>query len=147
MDPFARKMVRSSIAYGALLIVLFAVLTIVYLHLRPQCTEEIISRTESPDRKWIAEVIQRRCGDESPFITHVNLRPAGTPLRFGYFTGKTSEGEVFTVEQDAQSAKTTLKWTDPDRLAIECSGCVPNFISKRQERWHNLTIAYFFDSS
>jgi hypothetical protein len=146
MDPFARKMVRSSFAYAALLIALFAVLTIVYLHIRPQCSEEIVSRAESPDRKWIAEVIQRRCGDESPFITHVNLRPAGAPLKFGYFSGKASEGEIFTVEQDARAAKTTLKWTDPDRLAVECSGCIVGFITRRSEHWRNLTIAYFLDN-
>jgi hypothetical protein len=146
MDPFARKMIHSSIAYAALLISLFAALTIVYLHLRPQCTEEIISRIESPDHKWIAEVMQRRCGDESPFITHVNLRPAGASLKFGYLSGRASEGEIFTVEQDAQAAKTTLKWTAPDRLAVECSGCIPAFISRRNEHWRDLTIAYFLNN-
>lgn len=146
MDPFARKMIRSSFAYGGVLLFLFATLTVVYLHVRPPCNDEVIAEVQSPDHKWIADVMQRRCGDESPFVTHVNLRPAAGAVQFAFFTGKATQGEVFAVEQDASAAKIELKWTSPDRLAIECSGCIAAFMRKRQERWRDLTIAYFLDN-
>ncbi len=48
MDPFARKMVYGSFVYGGMLIVMFAVLTVVYLHTRPRCSDRVVA--ESTDQ-------------------------------------------------------------------------------------------------
>src|SRR5438874_2722969 len=145
MDPFARKMIRGSLMYGGVLLLMFVALTMFYLHTRPACTDQVISSSASPDGKWIAVVMERRCGDESPFSTHVNLRAAGEPLTLGYFSGAATKGEVFRIEQDAQSANTSLTWTAPDRLAIGCEHCQIAFLKKKAERWNGITISHFFE--
>jgi multisubunit Na+/H+ antiporter MnhF subunit len=48
MDPFARKMVYGSFVYGGMLLVMFAVLTVVYLHTRPRCSDRVVA--ESTDQ-------------------------------------------------------------------------------------------------
>jgi hypothetical protein len=139
-------MLRGSLFYGIALFLLFAVLTVFYLHLRPRCSDQVIAESNSPDSRWAAAVMEARCGEESPFLTHVNLRPAGDSIKLGYFSGKTEEGEVFLLEQDAQSASVQLQWTDSNHLAISCSHCQIAFLKKRQEHWGNVTISYFFDT-
>ncbi|HEY6971456.1 MAG TPA: hypothetical protein VJA94_19765 [Candidatus Angelobacter sp.] len=91
-------------------------------------------------------MMEARCGENQPFLTHVNVRPAGKSIKLGYFSGKADDGEIFLLEQDAQSANVTLDWTGPDRLAISCSHCQIAFIKKRQEHWNDLQISYFFDT-
>lgn len=145
MDPFARKMIRSSFAYAGLLIAMFAIMTGFYIHFHPPCSDQVFSEEPSPDHQWVAVVMQRRCGEEAPFFTHVNLRRGGEPIRLDYFSGKATEGEIFTIEQDADSAKVAVKWTAPNHLAIECSGCAP-FIRHRDERFWNVLISYFVDN-
>ena|SRR5215469_18383522 len=140
-------MVRGSFAFAAVMVLMFAVLTVAYLHLRPRCSDQVVSSSTSPDRRWTASVMEARCGDESPFLTHVNLRPAGESIKLGYFSGKADDGEVFLVEQDAQSAAVVLQWTAPNRLAVSCNHCQVAFLRKRQERWQDVTITYFFDTS
>jgi hypothetical protein len=142
MDPFARKMVRGSMMYAAVLLVMFAILTVLYLHYYPRCSDQVISDAVSPDNHWAAAVMEGRCGQEAPFLTRVNLRPAGTSIKLGYFSGMAKDGEVFLTEQDAQTASVTLTWTAPDHLAISCAGCVMNFVRKRQERFGAVTISY-----
>ena len=146
MDPFARKMLRGSIAFAAVMLLMFAVLTVAYLHLRPRCSDQVVSSTTSPDRRWTASVLEARCGESQPFLTHVNVRPTGESIKLGYFSGKADEGEIFLLEQDAQSANVTLDWTGPDRLAVSCSHCQVAFIKNRQEHWKDLQISYFFDT-
>lgn len=139
-------MIRGSLFYAAFLIFLFAVLTVVYLHLRPRCTDQVISSSTSPDGRWTASVMEARCGEDQPFLTHVNLRPAGESVKLGYFSGKADEGEVFLVEQDAQSADVTLNWTAPNRLAISCNHCQLAFLRKHQQHRQDVEIAYFFST-
>lgn len=139
-------MIRGSLFYAAFLIFLFAVLTVVYLHLRPRCTDQVISSSTSPDGRWTASVMEARCGEDQPFLTHVNLRPAGESVKLGYFSGKADEGEVFLVEQDAQSADVTLNWTAQNRLAISCNHCQLAFLRKHQQHWQDVEIAYFFST-
>lgn len=145
MDPFARKMVRSTVAYGAVLVFMFAALTVVYFHLRPRCNDEVISEIISPDKQWIAAIMQRRCGEESPFYTHVNLRPAQESIRRGFFSGEASDGEAFRIEQDARSAQITVQWTAPDRVVIRCSHCQIALLQKKSEHWGGVTISYFLE--
>ena len=145
MDPFARKMIHSTVIYGTVLILMFAVLTVVYFHLRPRCSDDVISEITSPDKQWIAAIMQRRCGEESPFYTHVNLRPAQESIRRGFFTGEAGGGEVFRIEQDARSAQISVQWTAPGRVAIGCSHCQIPFLQKKSEHWRGLVIAYFLE--
>jgi hypothetical protein len=147
MDPFAKKMLRGSLAYGGFLVAMFAVLTIVYLHYRPRCSDQVIANQPGPDGRWAAAVMEARCGEDQPFLTHVNLRPGADSIRLGYFSGKADEGEVFLLEQDAQSANVALNWTASNRLVISCSHCQLAFLRKRLERWGEVTISYVFDSS
>lgn len=145
MDSFARKMIRGSIAYGIFLIAMFAVLTVLYLHYRPRCSDQVIANQLSPDHRWVAAVLEARCGEDQPFLTHVNLRPMEDSIKLGYFSGRADEGEVFLLEQDAQSAGVALQWTAPNRLAISCAHCQLAFLRKRQENWGDVNIAYFLN--
>jgi len=145
MDPFARKMVRSSFIYGGVMVLMFAVMTVVYFHVKPRCSDEALSETAGPNRQWTAAVMQRRCGEEAPFYAHVNLRPAGTPIQQGFFSGKAEEGEIFRIEQDARSANITVQWTAPDHVVIGCSHCQTAFLQKKSEHWRGLTISYFLE--
>lgn len=140
MDPFAKKMLHGSMTYAAILILMFAALTIVYLHLRPRCADPVVSEAGSPGRQWIAAIAERRCGEEAPFFTHVNLRFAGEPRRYGFFSGQANEGEIFLLEQDARSAKLSLQWTAADQLTIQCSACAAWV--KREDRWGKVAIRY-----
>jgi hypothetical protein len=139
-------MIRGSLFFAAFLILMFAVLTVVYLHLRPRCSDQVVSNSASPDGRWAASVMEARCGEDKPFMTHVNLLPAGESVKLGYFSGKADDGEVFLLEQDAQSADVTLNWTAPNRLAISCNHCQLAFLRKHLQRWKDVEISYFFST-
>lgn len=138
-------MIRSSFAYGAFLVLLFTVMTILYLHWRPRCSDQVISEAKDPGGHWIAAVMEARCGEDQPFFTHVNLRPATDPIQLGYFSGRASDNEIFLLEQDAQSADVKVEWTATNRLAISCAHCPPTYLRKHFERWGDVTITYAFD--
>jgi hypothetical protein len=142
MDPFARKMWQASLVYGGVLLGMFAVLTVIYLHARPRCSDRVVGQADSPGARWAAAVMERRCGEESPFFTHVNLRPAGSDLKRGFFSGSAMEGEIFVVEQDAVSSGVTLQWTAPDTLLIQCPGCAASLLQKKDEHWNGVLIKY-----
>ncbi|HKD80355.1 MAG TPA: hypothetical protein VKH81_11730 [Candidatus Angelobacter sp.] len=147
MDPFARKMVQGTFVYGAVMLVMFGVFTAVYLHTRPRCSDRVVAEAISPGRQWTATVMERRCGDEAPFFTHVNLRPANQDLRHGFFSGSTTEGEIFLVEQDSVAAGITLQWTAPDTLSIHCESCNPALEKERIQNWGKVTVTYSTSSS
>lgn len=142
MDPFARKMVFGSFVYGGVMLVMFAVLTVVYLHMRPRCSDRLVAEATGPGRVWTATVMERRCGAEAPFFTHVNLRPAATDLNTGFFSGSATEGEVFLIEQDAAGAGVTLSWSTPNTLSIQCLHCKAALLHKHDERWGGVAINY-----
>jgi hypothetical protein len=142
MDPFARKMIYGSFVYGGMLLVMFAVLTVFYLHTRPRCSDRVVAESTDQTRQWTATAMERRCGAEAPFFTHVNLRPAGKDVNRGFFSGSATEGEVFLIEQDAASTGITLHWTSPMALIITCPRCSPSLVRTRDEHWGNITIGY-----
>src|SRR5438270_5052770 len=142
MDPFARKMVYGSFVYGGMMLVMFAVLTAFYLHSRPRCSDRVVAESTDQTRQWTATVMERRCGAEAPFFTHVNLRPAGKDLNTGFFSGSAIEGEVFLVEQDAAGARITLLWTSPTALIIACPRCSPGLLRRHDEHWGSVAINY-----
>ena len=142
MDPFARKMVYGSFVYGSMLLVMFAVLTVVYLHTRPSCSDRVVAESTDQSGQWTATIMERRCGAEAPFFTHVNLRTAAKDLKTGFFSGSATDGEVFLVEQDAAGAGVTVRWTSPTALSISCLQCNTSLIRKRDERWNGVLIKY-----
>jgi hypothetical protein len=142
MDPFARKMIVGSLAFGAAMLLMAGVLSTVYFHNRPRCSEAALSETTSPDRQWTATVMERRCGDESPFVIHVNLRPSAEPIQLGYFSGRADEGEVFVAEEDTQGMEPVLTWNSPSQLTIHCPRCGAAQVGKRQERLGAVSIQY-----
>jgi hypothetical protein len=142
MDPFARKMVYGSFVYGGMLLVMFAVLTVVYLHTRPRCSDRVVAESTDQSRQWTAAIMERRCGAEAPFFTHVNLRPAAKDLQTGFFSGSTTDGDVFLIEQDAAGAGLTLHWTSPTALSISCPHCNSTLVRDHHERWKNVTVNY-----
>ena len=142
MDPFARKMVLGSFVYGGMMLLMFAVLTGVYLHTRPRCSDRVVAESTDPGKHWTATLMERRCGNEAPFFTHVNLRPAGTDLNTGFFSGSATEGEVFLAEQDAAGSGITLNWTSTATLHIHCPFCSSALVRKRDERWDNVVINF-----
>ncbi|HEY7404189.1 MAG TPA: hypothetical protein VIB39_11750 [Candidatus Angelobacter sp.] len=142
MDPFARKMLQGTLVYGAAMLAMFAVLTVVYLHTRPRCSDRVVAEATSPDGKSIATVMERRCGEDAPFFTHVNLRSAHEDLGWGFFSGVATEGETYLVELDAAAAGITLEWTGPNALTIRCPGCSPALERKKDSRWQSLVVNY-----
>lgn len=142
MDPFARKMVYGSFVYGGIMLVMFAVLTVVYLHTRPRCSDRLVAESTDQNKQWTAAVMERRCGVDTPFFTHVNLRAAKNDLNRGFFSGSATEGEVFELELDAAGAGLTLHWTSPTALSISCPRCSPALIRQHDERWDDVTINY-----
>jgi hypothetical protein len=142
MDPFARKMLVSAVAFGSAMLLMAGALSIVYFHAHPRCTEQVLGEFTSPDRQWIAAVMQRRCGDESPFFLHINLRPATQSLRLGFFSGRASDGEVFLDEQEDAMAVPSLHWDSAAQLTVECSGCGKTQPQIRLETWGPVTVRY-----
>ena len=142
MDPFARKMVVGSLVYGGMMLLMFSVLSVVYLHTRPRCSDRVVAEATDAAKHWTATVMERRCGNEAPFFTHVNLRPAGTDLKTGYFSGSATEGEVFLIEQDAAGSAITLNWTSAATLHIQCPNCGQALVRKRDERWGSVIINF-----
>jgi len=142
MDAFARKMVLGSFVYGGMMLVMFAVLTVVYLHMRPRCSDRVVAEATDPAKHWTAAVMERRCDAEAPFFTHVNLRPAAEDLKLGFFSGSSTEGEIFLIEQDAAGASITLNWTTPNTLSIRCSRCTAALVQKRDQRLGSIVINY-----
>jgi hypothetical protein len=142
MDPFARKMIFGSLAFGTGMVLLASALSVVYFHHRPRCGEQVLSQAASPDKRWSAVVMQRRCGDESPFFIHVNLRPAAESLQLGYFSGRADEGEVFLLEQESPDIAPELEWSSPTQLTLRCSRCRAALVQKRDERWGPVQVRY-----
>lgn len=142
MDPFARKMVLGSFIYGGTLLMMFAVLTVVYLHMRPRCSDRLVAESTDASKQWTAAVMERRCGAEAPFLTHVNIRPATQDLKIGFFSGSASQGEIFLVEQDSADAAITLNWTSPTTLSIQCPRCIAAMVHKHEESLGDVLIKY-----
>src|SRR5579884_153407 len=131
IDPFARRMIQGSLAFASVLLVMFAVLTAVYLHTRPRCSDRVVAEAASPNKKWTAALLERRCGEDTPFYAHVNLRGAGEELQRGYFSGAVDGGKIFEIEQDAAGAGVSLRWGAPGMLVIECRRCEAALLKKQ----------------
>jgi hypothetical protein len=142
IDPFGRKMIHGSFVYGGVMLVMFAVLTVVYLYTRPRCSDRVLAESLSPDKHWTATLMERRCGEEAPFFAHINLRPASEEIQRGLFSGKSTSGEVFLVEQDAAGAGLNLQWTAADTLRIQCPRCTASLLRKQEGQWNNLRLNY-----
>ena len=142
LDPFARKMIQGSIAFAIVLLIMFGVFTAVYMHANPKCHEETIVEADSPGGQWTAAVIERRCGDTTSPVTHLNLRPAQEPVRTGYFTGVASEGQVFAIPLDVRETSPSLEWTGADELTLRCIGCDGRSPSQQETSWRTVKIRY-----
>lgn len=142
MDPFARKMVFGSFVYGGVMVVMFVVLTVIYLHMKPRCSDRLIAEATDSNKQWTAVVMERRCGAEAPFFTHVNIRPVADDLKIGFFSGVANAGETFLVEQDAISADITLSWPRANTLLVQCAGCKAPMIQKRDQQLGTVTVEY-----
>lgn len=140
MDPFARKMIFGALAFGLAILLMTGATSMIYYHYRPLCSESEFSQSTSPDGQWAADVMARRCGDESPYMIHVNLRHVGEPIRFGYLSGRADAGEVFLTEQESPEIVPTLEWSAPSQLTIRCSGC--RAAGVHEEHWGPITVRY-----
>jgi hypothetical protein len=142
MDPFARKMLFGSFGFAGMMLLMAGVLSVVYFHTHPRCSDQVLSDLRSPDQGWTAAIMQRRCGDDQPFFIHVNLRPAGAPLIRGYFSGQAAEGEIFLSEQDNLDIVPTLRWDSASQLTVVCPDCRAAQIQKRHSSWGAVTVRY-----
>lgn len=142
MDPFARNMLRSTLAFAVALVIIFAAMSITYLHLRPLCPDHVLAQAENSSHQYTATVLQRRCQGDLPFVTQVNLRRSSDALPRGFLSGQVNQNNVFIVEQDAAGAGLSLGWTAPDELTIRCPQCVRAFIRSRQTQWGPVRILY-----
>jgi hypothetical protein len=137
MDPFARKMILGSFAFAAVMLLMLAALSVIYFHTHPRCTEQVLSQIPSPDGQWIAAVMRQRCGEESPFFVHVNLRALGSPPRLGFFSGRADDGEVFVAEQDAPETLPEITWISAAQLRIRCSSCRSPHV---EQHWGRIVV-------
>lgn len=135
-------MIFGALGFASAMLLLAGVVSAVYLHLHPQCSEQVLAEAISPDKKWIAAAMERRCGDEAPFLLHINLRPVQQPIRLGYFSGNASEGEIFLAEEDTPAETPDLEWNSSDQLHIRCTHCSPALARAMNERWQSLRIRY-----
>ena len=135
-------MIRGSFAFATVMLLMFAGLTVVYLHVRPRCSDQIVSSATSPDGHWTAAVMEARCGESEPFLTHINIRSANESIKLGYFSGKAEQDEIFAVEQDAVTAGVQLAWNDATHLTVLCMRCLVVAPKKREERWGSVNINY-----
>jgi hypothetical protein len=135
-------MLLGAVAFGSAMALMAGALTVVYVHAHPRCSDRLLAQTDSPDGQWTAALLERRCGEDAPFLIHVNLRPAGEPLRFGFFSGRAGEGEVFLTEEDAPRITATLEWTAADELTIQCSRCRAGLLRKSDGRWRSVRLRY-----
>ncbi len=142
VDPFARRMLQGSMAFAAMMLLMFAVFTAVYVHLNPRCSEEIIAQSLSPDGRFAAAIMERHCGESVQIVTHVNLRPIEEPVQMGYFTGTAKDGQVFAVELTAREAALNLKWTANTALTIACDGCGNPAPSQTDAVWGTVRLQY-----
>ena len=135
-------MILGSVAFGSVMALLAGVLTVVYLHERPRCSEQVLSESLGPDSQWIATSMQRRCGEDSPFLVHVNVRPAKSSVQLGYFSGAATEGEIFVAEQDSPDVVPEVAWTGPSALTIRCRGCRDAEVHKRAGHIGGIAVHY-----
>jgi hypothetical protein len=142
MDPFARNMLRSTFAFAIALLVIFSVMTVAYVHIHPQCPDAVLAQAESPSRKFVATVSQRRCGEESPFITQISVREGSRDLSRGFLSGEVNQGVVFRVEQDAAGAGIGVNWIGPKELTIRCPRCDARFVQQQSPTWGQVKIQY-----
>jgi hypothetical protein len=142
MDPFARTMWRFGLGFGGGVLVAVVALSAVYFHARPRCSDRVVSSSVSPDQQWTATVLERRCGEEAAFFTHVNVRPAAQPEHYGFFSGRATDDEVFEVEEDALSAGVVLAWTAPNQLTIRCPQCSASLLRHHAERSGPVAVTY-----
>lgn len=142
MDPFARKMWIAGIGFAISLIVLALGLKLFSMHQWPTCPDRIISESASPGKKWVAAILQRRCGPESDFSTRVNLRPAADGLHTGFFSGQAAKGTVFVIGEDATGADISLSWAANNLLTVRCPHCSASLINQRDQQWGPVKIQY-----
>jgi len=135
-------MVLGSLAFGSVMLLMAGTLAVVYFHERPRCDDQVMAETESPNRQWVATVFERKCDESSEWLVHVNLRQATEPIRFGYFSGKAAEGEVFSLELESRDQIPMLDWISPDHLRIICRNCRDSSIRKREEHWQSVGVLY-----
>ena len=133
-------MVLGGLTFAGVLLVMISVFTLIYLHLHPGCSDETVSESISPHRQFVATIMQRRCGEEGPFVTHINLRAPDRGIQYGFFSGKAEQGEVFSIEQDAQKLHLALAWNSPSQLTIHCRNCAN--ANKKQENWGDVLVRY-----
>jgi hypothetical protein len=136
-------MLLGAVAFGSAMALMAAVMSGLYFHNRPRCTEAIVSQAESPGKQWVAESFERRCSDPVEWLAHVNLRRKADPIRRNWWSGLVlvNEGEVYLVEQRREDEIPELEWTALDQLTIRCAKCKPSAL-RRDERWGPVSIHY-----
>ena len=142
MDPFAKKMWRGGFAFSGLLLLLGAALTVFYVHARPRCGDRVVSESASPDHQWIATILERRCGEDAPFISRINIRKGDAALIRGFFSGQANQNNVFIIEQDAAGAGLSLDWNLPAQMTIRCRHCNARYVHQQDPQHGTLTIHY-----
>ena len=86
-----------------------------FLHFNPVCGEEIGVEKTSPDGSYVATLMTRNCGATTPYVAHINLRPATSNFRADFFAGVINEGEVFASSKYSCSR---FCWSKPHKLSI-----------------------------
>jgi hypothetical protein len=98
--------------------------------LRSSCGNDVLQDLASPDKKYLAAIIDRSCGATTPNYRLVSLRVVGTQLN-----GDAAENWVFKVKG---TPNVVLEWRSPDQLSV-ISDATDESASPRST-WKNVTI-------
>jgi hypothetical protein len=96
------------------------------------CSDDVLSRSTSPDGALVATLFQRDCGATTDYSTIVNV---GGPS--DSFKGE--KGRVFVVKGQKH---VTVKWTDNRALVIECDSCSRSTVFRQVTALGDIDIAY-----
>lgn len=103
----------------------------------PNCEEEILQQSVSPDRKSLSVVFQRNCGATTAYVTHVNIRSLNKD--FVRDNGVILEGQVLLSRS---RVRVTTDWLSSSELRIRCEGCQKNELPRSTQEWRGIKVNY-----
>ncbi len=84
------------------------------------CGEQTVVEKPSPDGRYVAVLMRRKCRVTDPPLTHINIRLASSPPFPNHFVGgPINEGEVFGTFKFSGER---FCWSSPRKLEIDSPG-------------------------
>jgi hypothetical protein len=115
-------------------VALLAIAISLLMHFNPLCGEELLVEKPSPDGRYVAALMSRGCGATTPFVAHINLRPADSKLKADFLFGDVHDGQIWV---SSNYGGTRFCWSGPRRLEI---GYPLEDRKFTHEKWRDVTI-------